>query len=76
MNQELHAVTGAFGYSGKYITKRLLDSGHEVITLTNSANRANPFDGKVKAFPFNFGNPTELGRRNRRPENHEQRRHH
>jgi nucleoside-diphosphate-sugar epimerase len=30
------AVTGAFGYPGRYIAQRLLESGHEVITLTNS----------------------------------------
>lgn len=29
------AVTGAFGYSGKYIASRLLDMGHDVITLAN-----------------------------------------
>ncbi|MCA9960685.1 MAG: NAD(P)H-binding protein, partial [Anaerolineales bacterium] len=51
---ELHAVTGAFGYSGKYIAQRLLAAGHEVITLTNSVNRVNPFGGRVKAFPFHF----------------------
>jgi NADH dehydrogenase len=32
-----YAVTGAFGYSGRYIAHRLLDAGHTVITLTNSA---------------------------------------
>jgi len=48
------AVTGAFGYSGRYITKRLLEAGHEVITLTNSMNRPNPFGEKVKAFPLHF----------------------
>ena len=47
MKQTLHAVTGAFGYSGKYIAKRLLDRGHEVITLTNSHDRENPFAGRV-----------------------------
>jgi NADH dehydrogenase len=62
MNRDLHAVTGAFGYSGKYIAKRLLDSGHEVITLTNSVNRDNPFNGKVKAYPFNFENSAELAK--------------
>ena len=62
MSKGLHAVTGAFGYSGKYIAKRLLEQGHDVITLTNSVNRANPFDGKVKAFPFNFENPAELAK--------------
>ena len=60
MKQTLHAVTGAFGYSGKYIAKRLLDRGHEVITLTNSPDRANPFAGRVKPYPYNFDNPEEL----------------
>lgn len=60
MKKGRHAVTGAFGYSGKYIAKRLLDRGHEVITLSNSVNRANPFDGRVKPYPFNFDNPEEL----------------
>ena len=54
------AVTGAFSYSGKYITKRLLDKGEEVITLTNHPNRPDPFNGKVKAFPLNFANEVEL----------------
>lgn len=60
MEKTLHAVTGAFGYSGKYITKRLLDRGHEVITLTNSPDRANPFAGRVKPYPFNFDKPEKL----------------
>jgi nucleoside-diphosphate-sugar epimerase len=30
------AVTGAFSYSGKYMTKRLLNRGEEVITLRKS----------------------------------------
>jgi NADH dehydrogenase len=54
------AVTGAFSYSGKYITKRLLARGEEVITLTNHPNRPDPFDGKVKAFPLDFQNEQEL----------------
>jgi uncharacterized protein YbjT (DUF2867 family) len=62
MNKDLHAVTGAFGYSGKYIAKRLLDQGHQVITLTNSVDRPNPFDGQVKACSFNCDNPSELAK--------------
>ena len=54
------AVTGAFGYSGRYITERLLQAGHEVITLTNSLSRPNPFGTKVMAFPFNFDEPGKL----------------
>jgi uncharacterized protein YbjT (DUF2867 family) len=48
------AVTGAFSYSGKYITKRLLERGDEVITLTGHPNRPDPFGGKVKAYPLDF----------------------
>jgi NADH dehydrogenase len=48
------AVTGAFSYSGKYITKRLLERGEEVITLTGHPNRPDPFSGKVKAYPLDF----------------------
>lgn len=48
------AVTGAFSYSGKYITKRLLARGEEVITLTGHPNRPDPFGGKVKVYPLDF----------------------
>ena len=54
------AVTGAFSYSGKYITSRLLARGEDVVTLTNHPNRPDPFAGKVKAFPLNFNNEDEL----------------
>jgi uncharacterized protein YbjT (DUF2867 family) len=57
---ELHVVTGAFGYSGKYITTRLLGAGIRVRTLTNSLHRANPFGDKVEAHPFNFDNQAAL----------------
>jgi NADH dehydrogenase len=58
--QQTHAVTGAFGYSGKYIAGRLLDKGHKVITLTNSLHRANPFGERVQAQTFNFDSPKKL----------------
>jgi len=54
------AVTGAFGFSGKYIAQRLLALRHEVITLTNSPQRANPFGGSIKPFPYNFSEPHAL----------------
>lgn len=59
-NQMKIAVTGAFGYSGRYITKRLLAAGHNVITLTNSLRRENPFGDKVRAYPFHFDEPDQL----------------
>jgi len=53
----MNVVTGAFGYTGKYITRRLVNSGEKVITLTGNPNRANEFGDTVKAFPFNFESP-------------------
>lgn len=60
MTREIHVVTGAFGYSGQYIAGRLLEEGREVITLTNSRQRANPFKDRIKAYPFNFDQPEQL----------------
>ncbi len=60
MDGEIHAVTGAFGYSGRYIARRLLDAKYRVITLTNSPNRQNPFGDRVKAYPLNFESLEEL----------------
>ena len=61
-------VTGAFGYTGKYITQRLLSvisaagqpTGHSVKTLTGHADRPNPFGDRLATAPLDFDNPTEL----------------
>lgn len=60
MSTGIHTVTGAFGYSGRYIASLLLKSGQRVSTLTNSPERANPFGGAVAASPFNFDDPERL----------------
>jgi len=54
------AVTGAFGYSGRYIAQELLANGHEVLTLTNSLNRPNPFGNRIRIAPFHFDYPKLL----------------
>ena len=59
-NPELNVVTGAFGYTGKYITSRLLSLGEKVTTLTGHPNRPNPFGDRVSVAPFNFDNQSEL----------------
>lgn len=56
----VHVVTGAFGYSGRYIAQRLLDAGHEVRTLTNSPQRENPFAGRVAVHPLCFDDGPRL----------------
>ncbi|HLA84829.1 MAG TPA: NAD-dependent epimerase/dehydratase family protein [Thermoguttaceae bacterium] len=57
---ELHVVTGAFGYSGRYITQRLLDAGRRVRTLTGSPNRPNPFGRAVEVHPYQFDWPQAM----------------
>lgn len=56
----IHAVTGAFSYSGRYIASELLERGHRVITLTNSPNKPSPFGEKVQAFRLAFDDPAAL----------------
>ncbi len=55
-----NAVTGAFSYTGKYITQRLLSMGEKAITITGHPDRPNPFGTQVKAYPFNFNDQKEL----------------
>jgi NADH dehydrogenase len=57
---EVNVITGAFSYTGKYITRRLLAKGKEVRTLTGHPNNPNPFGDQVQVFPFNFDKPAEL----------------
>jgi uncharacterized protein YbjT (DUF2867 family) len=54
------AVTGAYSYSGKYIARRLIDRGDQVLTLTSHANRADPFAGQVPTFPLDFTKQDEI----------------
>ncbi|MBU1709886.1 MAG: NAD(P)H-binding protein [Proteobacteria bacterium] len=58
--QELHAVTGAYGFTGKYIAEILLKKKHSVITLTNSVSRQNHFGDRIKAYQYNFDQPEKL----------------
>ena len=55
-----YAVTGAFGFSGRHITERLLARGDQVLNLTNHPDRADPFGGRVVAAPLAFDDPGAL----------------
>ena len=59
-DSEKHAVTGAFGYSGRYIAKRLLDKGHQVMTLTHSPHRRGEDGSAIEIHPFHFDQPDQL----------------
>ncbi|HEX2923664.1 MAG TPA: hypothetical protein VHS28_06520 [Chloroflexota bacterium] len=55
-NRELNVVTGVFAFTGKYITRRLIDRGEGALTLTGHPGRQNPFGDRVRVAPFNFDN--------------------
>lgn len=59
-NRNIHMVTGAYGFSGNYITESLLKAGVSVSTITNSPNRKNKFRNKIRVYKFNFENHDEL----------------
>jgi NADH dehydrogenase len=53
----LHVVTGAFGYSGRYIATELIARGERVRTLSNSAARGNPFGDGIEIHQLDFSRP-------------------
>ncbi len=57
---ELCVVTGALGYTGRYIARRLLATGGRVRTLTNRRDRPNPFGDELELAPLDFGRPARL----------------
>ncbi len=59
---DFDVVTGASGYTGRYITRALLSRGRRVKTLTGHPTRATPFGDQIEAVPFNFDRPDYLKR--------------
>lgn len=53
-------ITGAFSYTGKYVTRILLDRGWNIRTLTYHPHRENPYKDHVEVFPYNFDKPEQL----------------
>ncbi|PKB73609.1 MAG: epimerase [SAR202 cluster bacterium Io17-Chloro-G7] len=57
---EQNVVTGAFGYTGKYIAAQLLSKGIEVRTLTNHPQTQGSLAEQISADPLDFENPGRL----------------
>ena len=57
---ELNVVTGAFGYTGKYITAKLLSQGIRVRTLTNHPKAHGQLAAQINVAPLDFENPGQL----------------
>jgi uncharacterized protein YbjT (DUF2867 family) len=60
MDGATHVITGAYGFTGKYVARLLLDKGYCVKTLTNHPPKDDTFGGKVEALSFSFDNPAML----------------
>ncbi len=60
MMSNISVVTGAFGYTGRYIAQRLLDDGEVVRTLTRNPASASPFGHQVERYPLDFDNARQL----------------
>lgn len=58
--RECDVVTGAFGYTGKYITRLLLGAGRRVRTITGHPNRLHNFGSQVEVARLDFRNPNGL----------------
>lgn len=48
------AVTGAFGYTGKYIANILIEKGEKILTFTNHKKNLKEFEDKIETFAYNF----------------------
>ena len=59
---ELNVVTGALGYTGRYIARALLERGARVRTLTAHPSQPNPFGERLEIAPMDFGSPESLTR--------------
>lgn len=60
--QRVFAVTGAFGYLGQYIARRLFADGDidKLRVLTGHTTRPNPFGDRAEVVPFHFDDPHQL----------------
>lgn len=55
-------VTGASGFSGRFIAARLLDAGARVVNLTGHPQRPHVFGDRIETARMDFEHPDELER--------------
>ena len=58
----IHMVTGAFGYTGRYIANLLLSKGKKVATITGHPDASDPLRQQITVLPFHLDNYDELRR--------------
>lgn len=60
MDQPLDVVTGAFGFTGRSIARKLMASGRRVLTLTNKQPDDPDLASKLSVAPLRFDDPRRL----------------
>jgi nucleoside-diphosphate-sugar epimerase len=53
-------ITGAFGYSGSYLSRIILGEGHNVKTLTNNPALGHPLKKSIQSLKFEFNHPDKM----------------
>jgi uncharacterized protein YbjT (DUF2867 family) len=61
-SSELCVVTGAFGFTGRHIARRLLNLGKRVRTLISHPHVPNPLESSIEVAPLDFADPEGLRR--------------
>jgi len=56
-------ITGANGFTGRYVAENLLERGWEVATLTGHPGRPFPLKDKVEIMEYGFDRPHDLSRK-------------
>lgn len=54
------AVTGAYGFSGKYAARLFSNEGHEIVALTSKRRPPDAPPGVIETYPLDFGDSTGL----------------
>jgi uncharacterized protein YbjT (DUF2867 family) len=58
--QKIAVVTGAFSFTGQYVTRLMLERGWQVRTITHHPDRPHTLAERVEAFPYDFDRPDKL----------------
>jgi uncharacterized protein YbjT (DUF2867 family) len=59
---DLNVITGALGYTGRYIARALIERGARVRTITAHPSQPNPFGDHLEIAPMDFVAPDKLAR--------------
>jgi NADH dehydrogenase len=54
LNRRLDCITGAFGFTGRFIAQRLLERGIAVRTLTNHPDVKSPLAARIDTRAYAF----------------------